>query len=53
MLSDMYSGSSNPGVTVALRDFSSLMNNCSAEKDQELFGDKIQHKKHKNSSTVL
>lgn len=53
MLSNVLSGSNIPGVTVALWDFSNLMHNCSAEKEQELFWNKTQHEKYKNDSTAL
>lgn len=53
MLSNVLSGSNIPGVTVALWDFSNLMRNCFAEKEQELFWNKTQHEKYKNGSTAL
>lgn len=53
MLSNVLSGSNIPGVTVALWDFSSLMHNCSSEKEQQLFWNKTQHKKYKSGSTAL
>lgn len=51
MLSNMLSGTNNPGATVALWDFSDLMRNCSAEKETELFWNETQHEKYKSSST--
>lgn len=53
MLSNVLPESNIPGVTVALWDFSSLMHNCSAKKEQELFWNKTQHKKYKSGSTAL